>query len=85
MKQKQRPIDSITSFEAERAGILVLFGAHLNFNRYYNAYRSHCEKKRLQPVSEEAFLPVSDHIISGLREWWYTKETGLYVIEEGLE
>lgn len=77
--------DSIASFEAERAGIFVLFGAQLNFNRYYNAYRKHCEKKRLQPVSETEFLPVSDRIISGLREWWYTKETGLYVIEEGLE
>ena len=77
--------DSIASFEAERSGIFVLFGAQLNFNRYYAAYRNHCEKKRLQPVSEEAFLPVSDRIISGLREWWYTKEVGIYVIEEGLE
>ena len=77
--------NSIASFEAERAGIFVLFGAQLNFNRYYNAYRSHCEKKRLQPVSETEFIPVSDRIISGLREWWYTKERGLYVIEEGLQ
>lgn len=83
MKSKYQ--DSITSFEAERAGIFVLFGAQLNFNRYYNAYRSHCERKRLQPVSEEEFMPVSDRIISELREWWYTKETGIYVIEEGLE
>ncbi|MCY3722564.1 MAG: hypothetical protein OXG97_10120 [Candidatus Poribacteria bacterium] len=22
---------------------------------------------------------------SELREWWYTKETGIYMIEEGLE
>ena len=77
--------NSIASFEAERAGIFVLFGAQLNFNRYYAAYRSHCEKKRLEPVSETEFIPVSDRIISGLREWWYTKETGIYVIEEGLE
>lgn len=83
MKHKYQ--DSISSFESERAGILVLFGAQLNFNRYYAAYRSHCEKKRLQPVSETDFLPVSDRIISELREWWYTKETGIYVIEKGLE
>lgn len=77
--------NSIASFEAERAGIFVLFGAQLNFERYYTAYLNHCKKKRLQPVSETEFLPVSDRIISELREWWYQKETGIYVIEEGLE
>lgn len=77
--------DSIASFEAERSGIFVLFGAQLNFQRYYNAYRNHCRKKRLEPVSETEFIPVSDRIISGLREWWYTKERGIYVIEEGLQ
>lgn len=83
---KSRYQNSITSFEAERAGIFVLFGAQLNFNRYYNAYRSHCKRKGFRsPVSEEEFMPVSDRIISELREWWYTKERGIYVVEKGLE
>ena len=75
--------NSIASFEAERAGIFVLFGAHLTFDRYYHAYQQHCEKKGMTPISEEAFIPVSDRLISELREWWYTKETGIYVIEAG--
>lgn len=82
-KNHSSDLNTIASFEAERAGIFVLFGAQLNFERYYNAYQKHCEKKRLQPVSEEAFIPVSNRIISELREWWYTKEIGIYVVEEG--
>ncbi|MDE0681681.1 MAG: hypothetical protein OXI63_02080 [Candidatus Poribacteria bacterium] len=81
MKQK-RPIDSVASFEAERSGIFVLFGAQLNFDRYYTAYQNHCKKKQLRsPVSEAEFMPVSNRMISGLREWWYTKETGIYVVD----
>ena len=80
MKHKHR-VDSIASFEAERSGIFVLFGAQLNFDRYYAAYQQHCEKKKLTPVSEAEFMPVSNRMISELREWWYTKETGIYVVE----
>ena len=74
---------SIASFEAERAGIFVCFGARLTFDRYYRAYQKHCEKKRLQPVSEDEFMPVSNRMITELREWWYQKETGIYVVDEG--
>ena len=72
---------SIALFEAERSGILVCFGTTLDFDRHYTAYRKHCEKKKLTPVSEEEFMPVSNRMISELREWWYTKESGIYVEE----
>ena len=83
MMRKPPLHDSIASFEAERAGIFVLFGAHLSFDRYYTAYRKHCEKKKLTPVSEEEFVPVVNRLITELREWWYQKETGIYVVDEG--
>jgi len=83
MGSEQTLHTSIASFEAERAGIFVCFGAHLTFDRYYRAYQKHCEKKRLQPVSEDEFMPVSNRMITELREWWYQKETGLYVVDEG--
>ena len=75
-------IDSIASFEAERAGIFACFGARLTFERYYTAYLKHCEKRSFVPVSAEAFIPVSNRMISELREWWYQKDTGIYVIEK---
>ena len=75
--------NSIASFEAERAGIFVCFGTSLNFDRYYTAYQNHCDRKKIQPISEEAFIPVANRLISELREWWYTKETGIYIITEG--
>ncbi|RKU10856.1 hypothetical protein C6503_19420 [Candidatus Poribacteria bacterium] len=73
---------SITSFTDERAGIFVCFGAHLSFDRHYTAYLKHCEKRKLNPVTEDAFIDVHNRIINGLREWWYQKETGIYVIDE---
>lgn len=75
---------SIESFEAERAGIFVLFGARLSFDRHYTAYLKHCEKRKLSPVAENAFIDVHNRIVNGLREWWYQKETGIYVIDEEL-
>ena len=74
--------DSVASFLAERAGIFVLFGAHLSFDRHYTAYLKHCEKRKLIPVAEDVFIRVHNHIVNGLREWWYQKETGIYVVDE---
>ena len=82
MLNKRTLHTSIASFEAERAGILVSFGAHLSFNRHYTAYLKHCEKRKLNPVTEDAFIDVHNYIVNGLREWWYRKETGIYVVEE---
>ena len=82
MLSKRTLHTSIESFEAERAGILVCFGARLSFDRYYTAYQKHCEKKKLTPVSEEEFIPVVNRLITELREWWYEKERGIYVVEE---
>lgn len=73
--------NSIASFEAERAGVFVRFGTTLDFEHYYTAYQKHCKQKKLTPVSEQEFMPVSNRLISELREWWYTKEIGIYVVE----
>ena len=81
MMNKRTLHTPIESFEAERSGIFVLFGTHLSFDRYYTAYQKHCEKKRLQPVSETEFMPVANRLITELREWWYQKETGIYVVD----
>ena len=79
----RKPIhDSIASFTAEHAGIFVYFGTRLTFDRYYRAYQKHCEKRKLTPVDRDAFIPVSNNFINGLREWWYEKERGIYVVDE---
>ena len=77
--------DSVSSFLAERAGIIVCFGAQLTFERHYNAYCGHCEKRGFQPIDADDFMDVSNAIVNGLREWWYQKESGIYVIEEDTE
>ena len=77
--------NSITFFTAERAGILVSFGANLSFDRKpYTAYLKHCEKRKLVPIGEDAFIDVHIRIINGLREWWYQTQTGIY-IEDDIE